>query len=121
MEAERVIDEFFAAWSKGDVDAIVNAFTEDAIYHNVPMEPCHGKAAIRAFVSGLIGPMTPSVDFKILNQVVAGRLVMNERIDTMVIQGKTIDLPVCGVFELTPEGKISGWRDYFDIGQFAGN
>ena len=26
-----------------------------------------------------------------------------------------MDLPVCGVFELTDDGKISLWRDYFDL------
>jgi limonene-1,2-epoxide hydrolase len=52
--------------------------------------------------------------------VANGNLVMNERVDTLIIEGRTIELPVCGVFELTPDGKISGWRDYFDMAQFTG-
>ena len=31
---------------------------------------------------------------------------------------KTIELPVMGTFEVTADGKISAWRDYFDLNQF---
>ena len=44
---------------------------------------------------------------------------MNERTDTMTIGDKTVALPVAGVFEVA-DGKIVGWRDYFDMAQFSG-
>jgi limonene-1,2-epoxide hydrolase len=40
---------------------------------------------------------------------------MNERTDVFAINGKQIDLPVVGVFEIAPDGKIVAWRDYFDM------
>ena len=46
-------------------------------------------------------------------QTVTGNVVMNERIDRLVIKGKQIALPVAGVFEVTDD-KITFWRDYFD-------
>lgn len=43
---------------------------------------------------------------------------MNERTDKLVMDGRTVELPVMGVFELSG-GKIAGWRDYFDRGAFS--
>ena len=44
--------------------------------------------------------------------------MLTERIDRFVLNGKSIALPVMGSFELTPDGKIKAWRDYFDMQQF---
>ena len=84
------------------------------------MAPFKGRDAIRAIISGLLGESANSVHFQILHQVVSGRLVMNERVDTIVMKTGSVDLPVCGVFELTADGKIGAWRDYFDMKQFTG-
>lgn len=48
----------------------------------------------------------------------AGNVVLTERIDRFVLNGKSIALPVMGAFEVTPDGRISAWRDYFDMQQF---
>ncbi len=120
MDPDKIIREFCDAWERGDVDTIVDAFTEDAVYHNIPMAPCEGKEAIGAFVSVFFESMSKSTRFEILKQVTAGNCVMNERIDHLELASGKVALPVCGVFELTSDGKISGWRDYFDMGQFTG-
>jgi len=120
MNPDQVVRDFCTLWSKGDVDGIVNSFTDDAVYHNIPMDPLAGKEAIRGFIQGFVGAMASSIDFDIKHQLVNGNIVMNERVDTIVMNGKTVALPVCGVFEITDDGKIAGWRDYFDAAQFAG-
>ena len=120
MNPDRIVRDFCAAWERADVEAIVDSFTDDAVYHNIPMAPCNGKDAIREFVSGFIPGTASSVHFDIRHQVVDGNIVMNERVDTLVMESGKIELPVCGVFELTPDGKISAWRDYFDMAKFAG-
>jgi limonene-1,2-epoxide hydrolase len=119
MDADQIVRDFCAAWSRGDVDTILDAFTEDAVYHNIPMEPCNGKEAIRAFIEGFLGTTASGVAFDIRHQLVSGNVVMNERVDTLKMEAGDIALPVCGVFELTPEGKIAHWRDYFDMAPFA--
>ena len=43
---------------------------------------------------------------------------MNERTDRFRTGDRWIDLPVTGVFEVDTEGKISLWRDYFDMQMF---
>ncbi len=120
MNADQIVRDFCAAWGRADLDAIVDSFTNDAVYHNIPMPPCNGKEEIRTFIGGLFGGMCKSVDFEIKAQLVNGLIVMNERVDTLHMAERSVELPVCGVFELTEEGKIKAWRDYFDAAQFAG-
>ncbi len=121
LDPDRIVRDFCAAWARGDIDAIVDAFTDDAVYHNIPMEPCVGREAIRTFVGTLLGGMASSVHFEILRQVVDGHVVMNERVDTIAMQTGDVELPVMGVFEIAPDGRIAAWRDYFDMAQFSGS
>jgi len=120
MDADLIVTEFCEAWGHSDLDAIVGFFSEDAVYHNIPMEPCSGRENIRALIGGMFTSIS-SINFDIRSQVSQGTMVMNERIDTLVMGDRTIALPVCGVFELAPDGKIKAWRDYFDAAQFAGS
>ncbi|NND69882.1 MAG: SnoaL-like domain-containing protein [Halioglobus sp.] len=115
----QIIDSFMAAWNAMDVDAVMDHFTEDAAYANIPMGPPHvGKEAIRAFIDGFMATTT-GIDFIVHRQVDDGSgVVMNERTDKLVMDGRTVELPVMGVFELS-DGKIAGWRDYFDMGAFT--
>ncbi|MGI9603066.1 MAG: SgcJ/EcaC family oxidoreductase [Acidimicrobiales bacterium] len=115
---DQTIREFSAAWGRGDIEAILAVFTDDAVYHNMPMDPAEGKEAIRGFLESFLGVMAESITFEIHHQLVQGDLVMNERTDTLVINGKTVALPVMGTFEMEGD-KIKAWRDYFDAGLFT--
>ena len=107
---------FCASWAEGDLDAIVGAFTDDAVYHNIPLDPVTGPEAIRTFIEGFIGGVD-SVEFQIRNIVGSGDVVLTERVDVFVAPGKRIELPVMGTFELR-DGRIAAWRDYFDLQAF---
>ena len=115
-----VIDSFIRPWCDRDVDAIMDHFTADAAYANVPMGPPHvGKAAIRAFIEGFIGSAT-AIEFVVHHQVEgADGVVMNERTDILDFDDHHVELAVMGVFEFR-EGRISAWRDYFDMAAFSG-
>ena len=113
-----IVTAFCDAWSRGDVDAVMAAFTDDAVYHNIPMAPIHGREAIAGFIRPFLA--SGSIVFETLHQAVNGDIVMNERVDTVTQTGKdTVALPVMSVFELR-DGKIAGWRDYFDLKMFRG-
>jgi limonene-1,2-epoxide hydrolase len=43
--------------------------------------------------------------------------VLTERVDVFVTGERSIELPVMGTFEIV-DGRISSWRDYFDLNQF---
>jgi limonene-1,2-epoxide hydrolase len=111
-----VVREFCALWEKGDLDAIVESFTEDAVYHNIPIAPVTGKDAIRATIAGFTGGVD-TIEFRVLNISADGNVVMTERVDAFITSTVTIELPVMGTFEVKGD-KIAAWRDYFDLNQF---
>jgi limonene-1,2-epoxide hydrolase len=113
-----VVQRFCDAIAVGDLDAVIAFFTADAVYHNIPLDPVVGPDAIRATLEGFTGAVE-SLEFRMVNQSVAGRTVLTERVDVFRFpDGHEIALPVMGAFEITDDGKIAGWRDYFDMNQF---
>ncbi|HSM65635.1 MAG TPA: limonene-1,2-epoxide hydrolase family protein [Ilumatobacteraceae bacterium] len=109
-----VVASFIAAVEAMDVDAAVELLTEDVSYENVPVSPIVGKEAVRATLAGFLGPAR-SVDWPVLREVVSGNVVVNERLDRFQIGDGWLELPVAGFFEVTDQGLISLWRDYFDM------
>ncbi|WP_374528165.1 limonene-1,2-epoxide hydrolase family protein [Novosphingobium sp.] len=112
-----IVRQFIAAWSRLDVDELVGYFTDDGIYHNMPIAPVQGHAALRQFIAGFAGGWA-STEWEVRRILGAGNVVIAERIDRTVAGGKTIELPCCGVFEMEG-GKIKVWRDYFDMGTYT--
>ena len=119
MTPTETVETLIDAWNQMDWDKVIGLLDEAVVYHNIPMEACEGRDNIRTLIGGMFSTIG-SIDFDIRIQVTHGLLVLNERIDTLVMGEKTIALPVCGVFELTEDGLIKAWRDYFDAAQFAG-
>ncbi len=113
-----IVDAFVAAWGRRDLQGILDYFTDDALYINIPMDPPNeGKEAIQKALEGFIG-MASEIEFVVHHQgeTPDGR-VLNERTDRFKIGDSWIELPVMGIFELRGE-KICAWRDYFDVGMF---
>lgn len=117
-DANAIVTEFCGAWVRMDPDELAEYFTDDGVYHNIPMAPMEGKQAIRDGLAGMKS-MIGSIRFEVLRQLSTGDVVMNERIDHIDMGGKAVALPVVGVFEVQGD-KIKAWRDYFDMAQFAG-
>ena len=117
-DPNEVVSQFCAAWANRDADELMAFFTEDAVYHNVPMDPLEGAEAIRAFLEGFFAS-SREVVFETHLQVAGGNVVMNERTDFINSADGQMALPVCGVFELR-DGRIARWSDYFDMGQLGG-
>jgi limonene-1,2-epoxide hydrolase len=116
-DAIDLIRRFCDEFAKGSsVDDIVAYFTDDAVYHNIPVEPAHGPEAIKAVFS-MFTTGVDRMEFKIVNIVAEGDVVLTERVDVFVMPNVTIELPVMGAFEVR-DGKIAKWRDYFDLNQY---
>ena len=113
-----ITSDLLQTWATLDVDAIIEFFTDDAVYINMPIDPPNrGKEEIRAFIEGFLANVT-ELEFIIHHQIEgADGMVMNERTDRLVMGGNKVELPVMGIFEFA-DGKISAWRDYFDINKF---
>ena len=91
-----VVRRFCAAWSDNLATPELAAFfTDDAVYHNIPLAPVTGREAIANTIASFIRPGAPGI----------------EGIEFRV-------MPVMGIFEVS-DGKISAWRDHFDMNQFT--
>ncbi len=115
MESDNMalVRRFCEAWSRRNADDILDFFTEDGVYHNMPMQPLKGKAAIRPIMDFIINP-AQKIEFEITHMAAAGDVVFTERVDRFAMGEKRVELPVAGVFEVR-DGKIAAWRDYFDM------
>jgi limonene-1,2-epoxide hydrolase len=112
--ADELVTEFCKLWASPNPDELAAYFTEDAVYHNIPMAPVQGRQAIREFIAGFLAAFD-GIDFNVHRQISDGTLVMNERTDVMRRKGGgTVPLPVMGVFEVQND-RIVAWRDYFDM------
>ena len=111
-----VVRAFCAAWGDGDLDALIAFFTDDAVYHNIPLALVVGPEQIRATVEGFTGGVD-SIEFRVDAIAADGGTVLTERVDIFTFPNGRIELPVMGTFEVR-DGKIAAWRDYFDMQQF---
>jgi len=109
---DQLVREFIAAWEQRDSDFIIGCFTEDAVYHSMPLSPIVGKEAIAAWVRGFENIQPGRLE--VHHQIATGDVVMNERTDRIVLNGHPVTLPITGVFEIH-EGRIRAWREYFDL------
>ena len=117
-----LVRRFCAAWS-ADVGAAELAafFTDDAVYHNIPLAPVSGRKAIENNFASFIRPGAPGIEslaLRLVNIVAEGPIVMTERVDVFKVPSKSFELQVMGIFEVR-DGRIDAWRDYFDMNQFT--
>jgi limonene-1,2-epoxide hydrolase len=117
-----VVRRFCAAWSDNvGATELAAFFTNDAVYHNIPLAPVTGREAIAKTIASFIRPGAPgieSIEFRVINIAANGPVVMTERVDVFRLPGKSFELQVMGAFEVR-DGKINAWRDYFDQNQFT--
>ena len=111
---EKIVREFCAAWSRKNIDELMSFFDANAVYHNIPVPAVTGTEAIRAAFLAFASLMD-TINLELLAIASNGNVVFTERIDRFRWQGKALDLPVAGVFEVR-NGKIVAHRDYFDYG-----
>jgi limonene-1,2-epoxide hydrolase len=117
-----LVRRFCAAWTNNVGTAELAAFfANTAVYHNIPMAPIVGREAIANNIASFIRPGAPgieSIEFRVINIAANGPVVMTERVDVFKLPNKTFEMQVMGIFEIS-DGKISAWRDYFDLDQFT--
>lgn len=109
-----VVTALIEACNRRDVDAALNLFADDAVYHNIPIAPAVGLAAIREMLGPFLA-MADEVDWKIHHLLANDQgVVTTERTDRFHLPNGWLELPVMGIFEVK-NGKIAAWRDYFDM------
>jgi limonene-1,2-epoxide hydrolase len=110
---EQVVRRFCDAVTGMDAQALRPFFTDDVVYHNIPMEPAVGLDATIEALAMFMG-MCTAMRFDILHLAADGGAVLTERTDVFTIGGADAPIEVMGVFEVA-DGRITAWRDYFDL------
>jgi limonene-1,2-epoxide hydrolase len=115
MTATDIVTAFIDHLNAMRMDDAFALLADDIVYHNIPMKPVTGPAAVKAVFDQI--PFN-AVEFITHHSAEHDHTVLNERTDRFKLaDGRWVELRVMGVFEVQ-DGKISAWRDYFDLGQW---
>ena len=116
-----VIKAILKVMETNDIDTAVQFVDDNLVYINVPFGfeagTVHGPDGMRS----VLGPAFANVirnEFIIKNVSVDGETVFLERLDRHQLPNGWAELPGVGVFKVK-DGKISEWRDYFDMSVFV--
>ncbi len=112
---EAVVRAFCDAVVAKDPAALRRFFTDDVVYHNIPLDPLEGVDAALGMLENFMG-MCDGLRFDIVHLAVVGDTVLTERSDVFTVGGEARPLAVMGAFTVTGD-RISSWRDYFDMAQ----
>jgi limonene-1,2-epoxide hydrolase len=115
--AEQVVRDFCAAVRQGDLGLLRAFLSEDVVYHNIPLEPVEGIDATMNLLGSFLA-MFEELEFEIHHLASDGSTVLTERTDHFTKNGNKLPLPVMGAFHVV-DGKITAWRDYFDMGRVS--
>jgi limonene-1,2-epoxide hydrolase len=117
--AETTVRELFVALSEGPSahDKVLGFFDESATYAmNAWHEPQVGHAAIRTELERQAG-LFADLNSELVSVLASETHVFVERLDHMSIGGKPVTLHFAGAFDFGDDGKITAWRDYFDMSE----
>jgi limonene-1,2-epoxide hydrolase len=112
----RTVENFLTALQNQDIDAAGAVLDDNLVYQNVGFPTIRGRArAIKLFRS-----MEGRAGFEVKTHRIAvnGSTVLTERTDALVFGRLRLQFWVCGVFEVTG-GRITLWRDFFDMFDFT--
>ncbi|WP_221796152.1 limonene-1,2-epoxide hydrolase family protein [Aquisediminimonas sediminicola] len=113
---EKVVRAFLNGWNLRNADFCMEYATEDMCYLNQPLEAIKGKANVHKMIASILAP-AKRVEFELVNCFAYENKVITERVDRWDWSGSgkwEMELKVCGMFEVTVNGKIIEWREYYD-------
>jgi limonene-1,2-epoxide hydrolase len=114
MSAKEIVQEFCDRMVGRDAEALRPLLADDVIYQNTGMEAASGIDAVLENVAGQFAMFPDSYEYRTVNAVAEGDIVMNERVDMIKgPDGKVHGLPVMGTFVVRND-KIARWTDYWD-------
>jgi steroid delta-isomerase-like uncharacterized protein len=126
-DAERVLEDWVAAWTSHDADKLLSLFTDDCVYEDVTFGVVtHGKNELRGFAQGAFAAV-PDIRFELTTRFVNARWGGIEWVMSGTHQGDIPGLPATGrrfsgvrgasIIELQ-DGRIKRCSDYWDAATF---
>lgn len=103
------------AWKRRDLEGVLARIDDDIVwYSRVGAPPIVGKADVRKALES-IGSKRKEENWRVFFHAVNGNRLFVEGVDDYLdAQGRRVAVPYAGVTEFR-DGRIVGWRDYFDI------
>jgi limonene-1,2-epoxide hydrolase len=114
MTPGELVTALVRACEARDLDRVCSLVTDDIEYDNVPMGKVYGPEGVRKVLSAGVTQEATDIEWRILEQIEQGDIVMNERIDCFLVNDTWIEIPIAALFKVR-DGKICLWRDYFDL------
>jgi limonene-1,2-epoxide hydrolase len=112
----RTVETFLYALQDEDFDAADAALADNVEWQNVGFPTIRGRRRIIKLFRRGEGRM--GFEVKIHRIAAEGNAVLTERTDALIMGPVRLQFWVCGVFEVHA-GRITLWRDYFDMFDFA--
>ncbi|CAN5850903.1 limonene-1,2-epoxide hydrolase family protein [soil metagenome] len=112
-----VVEKFLFALRDKDLGLAGEQLAENLVYQNVGFPTIHGSRRAMKLFAGMQRPSL-GFDVAIHRAAAEGASVLTERTDVLVIGPVRLQFWVCGVFEVH-DGRITLWRDYFDMFDFV--
>lgn len=112
---ESVVRRYLKAWEDPELDDLLSFFTDDAVYVDGPRGTHHGRDAIRSELQAQLAMRFSDVVMEVRAVLADGRTVMMEREDRFTVAGRPFSYGSMAVFEVENDGRISGWREYYDL------
>ena len=116
IDNAHTVEVFLDALEAQDIDGAGAVLDENLVYQNVGFPTIRGRARAMKLFRGMEG--RAGFEVKIHRIAVNGSSVLTERTDALVFGPVRLQFWVCGVFEVT-DGRITLWRDYFDMFDFT--
>ena len=116
MTATDTVSAFIAHLDSMRFDDAWALLAPDVVYHDIPSKPVVGPKAVADLLAKV--PMQ-AMDSIIHHIAEHDGTVLNERtVRFHLLDGRWVELRVMGCIEVI-DGRITAWRDYFDLGQWA--
>lgn len=116
IDNAHTVEVFLAALQNQDLNGADAVLDDDLVYQNVGFPTIHGRARTMKLFRSMQGKA--GFEVKIHRIAVNQSVVLTERTDVLVLGPVRLQFWVCGVFEVT-NGRITLWRDYFDVMDFT--
>ena len=120
MTPDQLVRHFIQLIEAKDLEGALALIDEKCEYDNVPMRKVFGPEGVRETLAPFIASCS-EIDWVIHYQTASGDttsgVVMNERTDRFKMGDRWVEVPLMGIFTIA-NGKITLWRDYFDIAMF---
>lgn len=112
IDNAHTVEVFLAALQDQDLTTADAQLDDNLVYQNVGFPTIRGRARTMKLFRRMEGK--GGFEVKIHRIAVNGPVVLTERTDVLAIGPVRLQFWVCGVFEVH-NGRITLWRDYFDM------